>query len=235
MKTRARRGRADRAQDDADAVVVEVDVDVRRARLLRSGGADDALPPTLKIDGDEESGEGRLLEAPVVVVVRHGDAAFSSSVITRSSGLRRVQLRCAFKSPAGAPVYRDRGPRRARRGPDARTIVGRRELSLFELAERMPRMSCGASGRACARPGGSAPEDEASSSSDSRTTRLSTGASTVVRGPLLDHHTRTALARPSSQARSPRLMMTKHGLTGSRREMLMTRPVSSAARPARSH
>ena len=53
---RAAAAAVDQAQDDADAVVAEVDVDVRRARLLRSGGADDALPPTLKIDGDEESG-----------------------------------------------------------------------------------------------------------------------------------------------------------------------------------
>ena len=133
---RAAAAAADQAQDDADAVVAEVDVDVRRARLLRSGGADDALPPTLKIDGDEESGEGRLLEAPVVVVVRHGDAAFSSSVITRSSGLRRVQLRCAFKcaSARQSIVIEVRGAHveDPTRGP----LFGRRELSLFELAER---------------------------------------------------------------------------------------------------
>jgi hypothetical protein len=164
---RAAAAAADQAQDDADAVVAEVDVDVRRARLLRSGGADDALPPTLKIDGDEESGEGRLLEAPVVVVVRHGDAAFSSSVITRSSGLRRVQLRCAFKcaSARQSIVIEVRGADAAdpTRGP----LFGRRELSLFELAERDAEDELRRLRARLRKAWGAATTDEDSSSSDS--------------------------------------------------------------------
>ena len=164
---RAAAAAADQAQDDADAVVAEVDVDVRRARLLRSGGADDALPPTLKIDGDEESGEGRLLEAPVVVVVRHGDAAFSSSVITRSSGLRRVQLRCAFKcaSARQSIVIEVRGAHveDPTRGP----LFGRRELSLFELAERDAEDELRRLRARLRRAWGAAETQEDSSSSDS--------------------------------------------------------------------
>ena len=192
MTTRAAAAAADQAQDDADAVVAEVDVDVRRARLLRSGGADDALPPTLKIDGDEESGEGRLLEAPVVVVVRHGDAAFSSSVITRSSGLRRVQLRCAFKcaSARQSIVIEVRGAHveDPTRGP----LFGRRELSLFELAERDAEDELRRLRRACAGPGGRLRPLKIPHQVIRKTTPSSTGASTVVRGPPRDHHTRTA-------------------------------------------
>ena len=149
-----------------NSIVAEVDVDVRRARLLRSGGADDALPPTLKIDGDEESGEGRLLEQPVVVVVRHGDAAFSSAVIQRSSGLRSVKLRCAFKcaSARQAISLEVRGACGAdpTRGP----LFGRRELSLFELAERDAEDELRRLRTRLRRAWGAAEEDEGSSEDD---------------------------------------------------------------------
>ena len=129
---------ADQAQDDADAVVAEVDVDVRRARLLRarrSGGADDALPPTLKIDGDEERARDASSRRPLWWN-QHGDAAFSSSVI-RGVGPEKGAAPVRVQAGASARqsiVIEVRGADAAdpTRGP----LFGRRELSLFELAER---------------------------------------------------------------------------------------------------
>ncbi|KAH8096445.1 vacuolar sorting protein 9 (VPS9) domain containing protein [Aureococcus anophagefferens] len=93
-----------------------------RALRVRSGGADDALPPTLKIDGDADGDDdgsddegGRLLEAPVVVVARLGDAVAASRV-ARSAADRRLAavketmdgaLRCLAGAEPAPPAPSD--------------------------------------------------------------------------------------------------------------------------------
>ena len=129
--------------DDGD-VVAEVDVDVRRARLVRSGGADDALPPTLKIDGDADGDDdgsddegGRLLEAPVVVVARLGDAVAASRVVARSSQLGRLRLSATFRATSARDrLLLELRAQSSSADPAGGALLGRRTLSLYELAER---------------------------------------------------------------------------------------------------
>ncbi|KAK7247732.1 vacuolar sorting protein [Aureococcus anophagefferens] len=123
--------------DDGD-VVAEVDVDVR------SGGADDALPPTLKIDGDADGDDdgsddegGRLLEAPVVVVARLGDAVAASRVVARSSQLGRLRLSATFRATSARDrLLLELRAQSSSADPAGGALLGRRTLSLYELAER---------------------------------------------------------------------------------------------------
>lgn len=104
---------------------------VQRARVIRSGGADDALPPTLKIEGDSfGSTETTALETRLAVVVKCGDQVVSSRPLSRAADLNAVDLDATFRVASARAAIRLE--LRAEHGG----LVASRTVSIAEIVDR---------------------------------------------------------------------------------------------------
>lgn len=106
-------------------------VHVQRVRVIRSGGADDALPPTLKIEGDSfGSTETTALETRLAVVLKCGDQVVSSRPLSRAADLNAVNLDATFRVASARATIRLE--LRAEHGG----LVASRAVSIAEIVDR---------------------------------------------------------------------------------------------------
>lgn len=109
----------------------ELTVSVRMARVMRIGGLDDALPPTLKIDGEVGSKTVNL-ETPLVFVARCGDKVVGSRPIVSGLDLESIDLRAVFRVTSARAVLR----LEIRAGSNTGQLVAARSIGMAEIADR---------------------------------------------------------------------------------------------------